>query len=283
MKTIFMFFLADSILIKASRSIFVKAFGQVFREQYFFDEILQSANNSRAHIQELNELIGPETGSPNATTDLFQKIQDDNNRMFNDLEKPLQVLCDYANGDDADIDTTIIESLDQVHEQLTKLIDTIQKDFLNQMPSGENAMLISKNLEDQIRWYISLVGIILLVFVIIIGLIPIIFFILIIICRSCHCQQSDASSNYRLVHFHFSHMMIKLSFRGSHVLSQCTHMSFEGEFYDGQPKFVITFFGFTLVFFHLWIRVGARSRKAISENDASSAQEARGLGPVSSD
>jgi hypothetical protein len=56
--------------------------------------------------------------------------------MFEDLENPLQELCDYANGTDADIDKTMIESLDQIHRELIKLIDTIQNDFLNQMTSG---------------------------------------------------------------------------------------------------------------------------------------------------
>ncbi len=209
-------------MIKASKSIFVKAFDQIFREKYFFDEIRKFAIDSSEHMKELSVLIDQETDLPNATMDLFQKIQDDNKRMFDDLEKPLQELCDYANGSDTDIDKTILEALDQVHEQLIKLIDTIQKDFLDHMTSGENAMLMNKNLEDQIRLYIRLVGIILLVLVIIIGLIPIIFFILIIMCRLCHCKQNDASSNYRLVHFYFSpfHLSIHLGASSRKAISE---------------------------------------------------------------
>ncbi len=184
------FFLANSILIKASQSIFVKAFNQIFQENYFFDEIRQSAINSSVHMDELNKLIQQQTGLPNETIVAFQIIQADNKRMLVDLEQPLQELCNYANGTDADIDQTIIEALDQVHQQLRKLIDTIQKDFLNQMPSGGNGTLINKNLEDQIRWYVRLVGIILLVLVIVIGLIPIIFFIFITIC----CLSNGRSS-----------------------------------------------------------------------------------------
>jgi hypothetical protein len=182
-------------LIRASHSIF-KAFDQIFREKYFFGNIRQSAINSSTHINELNRLINQTTGLSNATIALFQTIQDDNNRIFDDLQKPLHELCDYGNGTDTDIDKTIIDALDQVHQQLTKLIDTIQNDFLNHMTSGENGMLINKDSEDQIRWYIRLVGIILLVLVIVIGLIPIIFFIIIIMYRLCHCQRNDPSSNY---------------------------------------------------------------------------------------
>jgi hypothetical protein len=184
-------------LIKASHSIFVKTFNQIFREKYFFDEIRQSAINSSVHINELNELIPQQIDLPNSTIDLFQRIQDDNKRMFVDLEKPLAELCNYANGTNEDIDKTMIDSLEQIHKELIKLIDTIRNDFLNQITSGQNAMLINKDLEDQIRWYIRLVGIILLVLVIIIGFIPIIFFIFIIICRLCHCQKTNGSSNYR--------------------------------------------------------------------------------------
>lgn len=117
--------------------------------------------------------------------------------MFKDLEKPLAQLCNYANGNESEIDQTIINSLNQMHEELNKLIETVQNNFLDQMTSGQNSALINEDLEDKIRYYIRLVGIMLLVLVIVIGIIPLVFFIIIVICRLCHCQKSGRLSNHR--------------------------------------------------------------------------------------
>jgi hypothetical protein len=195
--------------------MFVEAFNQIFQEKYFLDQIRQSVTDSSVHINELNELlIDPETSLPSETIAIFQVIRNENQRMIDDLKIPLQELCDYANGTDTEIDNTIFDAFNLVHQQLRKLIDTIQNDILSQITPWQNAMLMNKDLEEQVRWYVRLVGTILLVLIIILGLIPIVFFIIIIICRLNRCQRNDSSPNYRLVLFliHlsicFSHMMI---------------------------------------------------------------------------
>lgn len=154
--------------------------------------------NSNTHIKQLNEMIINATiYLSNETIDIFQEIENDNKRMFDNLQIPLEELCNYANGSDEDIDKTIRDALNQVHQQLIKLIDTIQNDFINKIPSEDNPRLINENLEDEILWYIRLVGIIFPILILIIGIIPIIFFIFIIICRLCHSKQNVVSSDYR--------------------------------------------------------------------------------------
>ncbi|CAF1328326.1 unnamed protein product [Rotaria sordida] len=191
---------ADSIVIKASYSVFVKGFDQILRETYFLDEIRQSISDSITHIKELDQLINQNTSLSSETYDAFAFIKNESNNMINSLKAPLQKLCDYADGNDKEIDDTIIKALNLVHQQMNKLIDTIRNDFLIEITPWENNMLMDKNLEDKIRSYIRLVGIILLVLTIVFGFIPITFFILIIIRHLCRHQQNDLSPKYRLVH-----------------------------------------------------------------------------------
>ncbi|CAF1126923.1 unnamed protein product [Didymodactylos carnosus] len=142
----------NSILIKASHSMFVKAFNQIFQEKYFLDEIRQSATGSVVHIHELNILINQETSVLPETIALFREIQNENQRMIDDLKLPLQELCDYANGSEPEIDDTIFDALNLVHQQLRKLIDTIQNDILSHITPWQSAMLMNKDLEDRVRW-----------------------------------------------------------------------------------------------------------------------------------
>ncbi|CAF4117852.1 unnamed protein product, partial [Rotaria sordida] len=188
---------ADSIVIKASHSVFVKGFDQILRKTYFLDEIRQSISDSIIHIEELDQLINQSTSLSSETYDTFASIKIESNNMINSLKAPLQKLCDYADGNDKEIDDTIIKALNLVHQQMNKLIDTIRNDFLIEITPWQNNMLMDKSLEDKIRWYIRLVGIILLVLTIVLGFIPITFFILIIICHLCCHQQNDLSPKYR--------------------------------------------------------------------------------------
>jgi len=188
-------FLADSIVIKASRALLIKAFDQILRQQYYLDEIRQSVADSEAHLNALNELIYEETSLFPGTILLFEEIKNEHRNMIEYLKIPLRELCDYADGSEMEIDNTILDALDPIHQQLEKLIDTIEKDFLSDAASWQNTLLINENLEGQIHRYISLVGTILLVLIIIFGLIPIFFFIIIILCRCCRGQRKDSSSN----------------------------------------------------------------------------------------
>ncbi|CAF4975779.1 unnamed protein product [Rotaria sp. Silwood1] len=190
----------DSIVIKASQSIFVKGFDQILQEKYFLNEIRQSVSDSVVHIGALEQLINQTTSLTSEIYVTFASIKSESNNMIDSLKAPLQKLCDYADGKDKEIDDTIIKALNLLHQQMKKLIDTIRNDFLTHLTPWENKMLINKNLEDKIRWYIRLVGIILLVLTIVFGFIPITFVILISICYLCRCQQNGRSSKYRLVH-----------------------------------------------------------------------------------
>ncbi|CAF4202661.1 unnamed protein product, partial [Rotaria sordida] len=131
----------DSIVIKASYSVFVKGFDQILRETYFLDEIRQSISDSITHIKELDQLINQNTSLSSETYDAFAFIKNESNNMINSLKAPLQKLCDYADGNDKEIDDTIIKALNLVHQQMNKLIDTIRNDFLIEITPWQNNML----------------------------------------------------------------------------------------------------------------------------------------------
>jgi hypothetical protein len=184
-------------VVNASRALLVNAFDQILRQKYYLDEIRQSVAESGAHINTLNELIYEDTSLLQGTILLFEEIESEHQKMIEYLKIPLQELCDYADGSETDIDNTILDALYPIHQQLEKLIDTIEKDFVSDAASWQNTLLINENLEDQIRRYARLVGTILLVLIIVFGLIPIVFFTIIILCRCCRGQRKDSSSEGR--------------------------------------------------------------------------------------
>ncbi|CAF1327286.1 unnamed protein product [Adineta steineri] len=194
----------DSILIQASRSIFIGAFDKILREQYFLDTIRDSIVDIDIHMEQLNHTINNESSSllP-VVKDLFGEIKNQQQDMIEQLNKPLQELCRYSNGNEVEIDNTILNALDLVHKQLRILIDTIKQDFLEYM-----TVLMKQDLEDRVRYYIRLVGIILLVLIIIFGLIPISFLAIIILCRCCRYQRQKSSSKYRLVNEKYFHLLL---------------------------------------------------------------------------
>ncbi|CAF1436154.1 unnamed protein product [Adineta steineri] len=184
---------SDSILIQASRSIFIGAFDKILREQYFLDTIRDSIVDIDVHMEQLNHTINNESSSLSPVVKyLFEEINKQHQDMIEQLKIPLQELCRYSNGSEVEIDNTILNALDLVHKQLRILIDTIKRDFLGYM-----TVLMKQDLEDRVRYYIRLVGIILLVLIIIFGLIPISFLAIIILCRCCRYQRQKSSSKYR--------------------------------------------------------------------------------------
>ena len=181
-------------MINGSRSLLVKAFNEILQERYFLGEINRSVSDSQRHIEELNVLVQQETSLSNESLTLFQRIEENNQQMIEYLKIPVAEVCDYAGGSETQVDASIFGALAKVHQQLTKLIDRIRTDILNNITPWQNAMLLSPNVEDQVRWYISLVGIILLVFIPVIGLIPIVFIVVLLICRRSQRRTHYQSS-----------------------------------------------------------------------------------------
>lgn len=183
-------FVGDSILIDASRAIVLKTFQKILDDKYFFNKILSLAMNTRSSINSLEILIDNQNLP---VMMVWNETKNDNKQLFDGLEKPLQQLCTYSNGSDLDIDKFIVDALHRVHEALSKLINTIDDDLLTHMNP-----LIDTTLEDQIRWYIRMITIILLVLIIVIGIVPVTFYTLIALSnRCCYCRQIDSSARYR--------------------------------------------------------------------------------------
>ncbi|CAF1147390.1 unnamed protein product [Rotaria sordida] len=89
----------------------------------------------------------------------------------------------------------LLNVLNLVHEKLLKAINSINNDILSQITPWQNYMLINIELEERIRRYISLVGIIFLVLVIVLGMIPVVFFNFIIIYRLCNQNKNEYTGN----------------------------------------------------------------------------------------
>ena len=145
---------------------------------------------SKSHLETLGRLIdGMNLTDMEPASILWKKIKEDNGRLFEELAKPLEELCAYTNGSDADIDQLITDGLDLVHRQLVKLIEAVKDDLL----PDEDSMLISGTVQDQIRWYIRLVFIIFLVLIVVSGSIPVLFFALVTLVHCCRARESNAS------------------------------------------------------------------------------------------
>ena len=182
-------------MINASRSLLVKAFNDILQERYFLSEITRSIADSQTHIQELNDLLDRETNVSPGAIALFNQTKENNQRMIDYLKKPIAEVCDYADGSETEVDASIFHALDQVHQQLRKLIDRIRLDILNNITPWQNAMLLDQNVEDQVQRYIGLVGIILLVFIPVMGLIPLVFTLLLLLaCRQRRRRYEGSGS-----------------------------------------------------------------------------------------
>ncbi|UJR32421.1 hypothetical protein I4U23_019883 [Adineta vaga] len=160
----------NSIVVKASQSMFVQVFNGVVRELYFLDTIQQSITDSSTHIKELNTLINQDTTLLPHISILFKEIEKQHQETIDYLQKPLEELCDYANGKETEIDSTVLDALYPIHQQMEKIISAIENQLLIHLKPEENAILIKKDLERQIRYYARVVGITLLVLIIIFDL-----------------------------------------------------------------------------------------------------------------
>ncbi|CAF3925230.1 unnamed protein product [Adineta steineri] len=156
----------------------VKSFNEIFSKQYSLDIIRQSVDESDVHIKELNELINQEINLLPGMIDVFAEIQNQHREMIEYLEIPLQELCDYADGSEIEIDKTILHALHLIHEQLEKIIEKIENDFLTYLNPWQNAMLMSESLEEQIRC-------------------PIIFFVIVIVCCRNRCHRKHPLPKHR--------------------------------------------------------------------------------------
>ncbi|CAF3662702.1 unnamed protein product [Adineta steineri] len=159
----------------------VKSFNEIFSKQYSLDIIRQSVDESDVHIKELNELINQEINLLPETIDVFTEIQNQHREMIEYLEIPLQELCDYADGSEIEIDKTILHALHLIHEQLEKIIEKIENDFLTYLNPWQNAMLMSESLEEQIRC-------------------PIIFFVIVIVCCRNRCHRKHPLPKHRILY-----------------------------------------------------------------------------------
>ncbi|CAF1093637.1 unnamed protein product [Rotaria sordida] len=161
------FIQTNSILINASKSMLVNAFDRILKEKYFLQDIIQSINNIDKYIQELQDIINKESILSPLVIQIFQEIQEQYQNTIDYLQIPLKEICNYANGTQTNIDMKLLNVLNLVHEKLLKAINSINNDILSQITPWQNYMLINIELEERIRRYISLVGIIFLVLVIV--------------------------------------------------------------------------------------------------------------------
>ncbi|CAF1620621.1 unnamed protein product [Rotaria magnacalcarata] len=182
----------NSILINASKSMLINAFDEVLNGKYYLNDTAQHVNNIDRNVQKLKIIVKDDLSLPTLVVQIINNVAEQYENTIVFLQKPLQEICNYTSGTDADIDREISSALYTVHRTLSKIIDTVNNDILPTMTPWESHMLINQKLEEDIRGYFNLVGTIAVVFVILLGVIPLGFFIVIII--SCLCTGSDHGS-----------------------------------------------------------------------------------------
>ncbi|CAF1109577.1 unnamed protein product, partial [Rotaria sordida] len=189
------FIQTNSIFINASKSMLVDAFDGILKEKYFLQDIIQSVNNIDKSIQELQDIINKSSTLSPLAIQTFQEIQEQYKNTIDYLQIPLKEICNYANGTQTDIDMKLLNVLSFVHEKLITAINSINNDILSKITPWQNYMLLNIDLEEKIRGYINLVGIIFLVLVIVLGMIPVCFLIFIIIYRLCNQNENKYNNN----------------------------------------------------------------------------------------
>ena len=173
----------------------VKAFERILNEKYLVQNISQTVNSIDTHIQQLDiEIHNDSALLPPAAVNLFKDIQEQFKMMLSSIQKPLQEVCNYANGTHSDIDDKLLAALDVVHIELERAVRTIDNDILSKITPWENHLLLNDELEGQVRYYISIAGTVLFVLVIVLGAIPLIFFVFILLSYLCGCDRHDENN-----------------------------------------------------------------------------------------
>ena len=188
--------LDDSILINASKSMLVQAFDRILTEKYLIRDIAETINITDGHFAELTAAVNNQSALlPKPAKELFVELVERYRLLHIYIQVPLEEVCNYTNGTHTDIDVILLEGLEVVHFELTRVNETMREDILSEITPWNEHLLIDAKSENNIRKYINIGGIVLLVLVILLGAIPLIFFCLICICQMCGCCQNESDDN----------------------------------------------------------------------------------------
>lgn len=168
-------FEANSILFNGSKAMLVNAFSRIINEKYYLNNIAQNVSKISDNIEQLNIVINNDPTLPAIVISTFNDVQQEYQNTINNLQKPLEKVCNYINGTDTDIDSKIASAFGDVDRALTRIINSINNDILSTMTPWENHLLLKNSLEKDIRRYLKIAGAIAIVFVILLGVIPLSF------------------------------------------------------------------------------------------------------------
>ena len=172
--------LADSILIRESKSILLKWFHRILQDHYAIDELSAIIERTDNHVRKLTHLLFHTSRAlPPPIVTIFHNVLQQYNETIKYLQKPLNEICRLTQGVNSTFDTTLLSALNFLHRDLQKLIDTIRQQILRRISSWQNHRLISVDVEHQIRTYLDLAITLVLVLVIVVAIIPWLFFVLI--------------------------------------------------------------------------------------------------------
>ena len=175
--------LADSILIRESKSILLKWLHLILQDHYFIDEISSTIDRTDHHMRKLTDLFNTSPGLSPLIVALFHTISQQYTDTINHLQGPLNEICRLTQGADSTIDTTLLSALDFIHRDLQKLIDNIRQKILRRISPWQDHRLMSADVEDRIRTYLNLATTLVLVLVIVVAIIPWLFFVLVGVSR----------------------------------------------------------------------------------------------------
>ena len=180
----------------------VKAFDNILNDKYLVQNIVKSINTLDGHIRELSDEVDRQSSVlPQTAIDLFNDVDQRYQTMLNYTQIPIKEICKYANGSQTDIDQILLNALDVVHRELSKINQTVRNDILNEITPWEKHLLLDTKSEEQIRGYFNLAGTIIMVLVIVLGAIPVIFFVFVLISRLCNCCDNGSSDDLFVLRF----------------------------------------------------------------------------------
>lgn len=177
----------------------VQTFNKILTDKYLINGIVRSVNRIDKNIQALDTIIANEPSISPLAKQIYQSAKQQYQNMIGSLQIPLEEVCNYATGTLTDIDQKLLRALNIVHQELRKIVQTIDQDILDKITPWENSMLMDTALEEEVRGYANLIGTILLTLVIFLAIIPVGFAILILLSCLCNCNGSESSSGSRFV------------------------------------------------------------------------------------
>lgn len=148
-----MSFLANSILINATKHILIKTFNQILNEIYFLPSILRKTDDTADHIRNLTKTVEGDFSLPLWIHIAASSIKANYQKLSNSFVKPVREVCQNETVIFGNLDQALLRVFNEIHQPLDRLTEFLNNHILTKVSPWQDHRLINSDLEKMIRRY----------------------------------------------------------------------------------------------------------------------------------